>query len=162
MIPAAGGGGFAIYGENLRTGPSEYAGYFNGHVAVDNGNLNIKQNGLVIELTAGENLAVGDIVSVSTTADLTVIKAPAGSETVVGVVVEAATSGNTAKIAISGVVQVRTSAAVTRANFVRVGATAGQAVNSGTTGQAGDFGIFLQTTSGAGLAWMVFKQAEIF
>lgn len=144
------------------TDASIWAGYFNGDVAVDNGNLNIKQNGLLIELTAGEALAVGDVVAVSTTANLTVVKATSGSELVIGVVAAAAGVGTPVKIAVGGVVQVRTSAAVTRANFARVGTTAGQAIGNGTSGSSGDFGIFLETTSGAGLAWMMFKKAEVF
>ncbi|MGC9315519.1 MAG: hypothetical protein ACP5G4_07825, partial [bacterium] len=160
-IPAAGGGGFAIYGENTRTGSSDYAGYFNGRVKVE-GTIDVGQNPYCVTLTAGEALVVGDVVAVSTTANLTVVKATTGSEMVIGVVAEAAGVGAPVKIAVGGVVQVRTSAAVTRANFARVGTTAGQAIGNGTSGSSGDFGIFLETTSGAGLAWMMFKKAEIY
>ncbi len=138
-----------------------YAGYFNGNVKVE-GTVDVGQNPYCVTLTAGEALAVGDVVAVSTTADLTVVKATTGSEFVIGVATAAAGVGAPVKIAVGGVVQVRTSAAVTRANFAEVGATAGQAVGAGTTGGPGDFGIFLETTSGAGLAWMMFKKAEIY
>jgi hypothetical protein len=138
-----------------------WAGYFNGDVKVE-GTIDVGQNPYCVTLTAGEALVVGDVVAVSTTANLTVVKATTGSELVIGVVAEAASLGNPVKIAVGGVVQVRTSAAVTRANFARVGTTAGQAIGNGTSGSSGDFGIFLETTSGTGLAWMMFKKAEVF
>jgi len=163
-LPNNGGGGAAVLGidnNTLALEANHYAGYFVGKVKVD-GSIDAGQNPFCITLTAGENIALGDIVAVSTTADLTVIKALTGSETVIGVATESASSGAPVRIAIGGAVQVLCNAAVTRGNFVRCGGVAGQAINSGTTGQPGDFGIFLQTTAGAGLAWMTFKHAEIY
>jgi len=121
-----------------------------------------EMNATYITLTAGEALVKGNVVSVSTTADMTVVKSPIGDEGVIGVVLAGAASGSDVKVAISGAAEVLVSETVTRGNFAEVQGSAGEAGDDGSSGEPGNFGIFLEGGTAGDLVWVVFKKAEIY
>lgn len=83
------------------------------------------EGGYAVLYTAGENLAAGEIVTVSGTTDDNVIKAPADSMKPIGVVYATATSGNPVWIVVSGRAQVllQNSTASTRGYWARTSIT---------------------------------------
>ena len=93
------------------------------------------------------------VVATSSASDPAVAGVVVGYFTDFGVLVEAdAPSGGPVAVMQLGIAYVNTSAAVTRGQYAFSSSTAGKATSSSTVG-AGAFGQFLETTSGAGLAY---------
>lgn len=125
------------------------------------GALNIKQNPLVIELTAGEDLEVGDVVKIGS-ADLTVIKTIVSEEeAILGVVETAALNGNTVKISRGGILIIKITGTVTRGDFLATSTVAGTAISTGTGGGQGDFAVALESGTD-GTIRAVYTKTEVF
>ena len=125
------------------------------------GAINVKQNPFVIELNAGEDLAVGEVVMIGS-ADLTVIKTiTAEYERILGVVETAATSGNPVKITRGGIITIKITGTVTRNDFLATDAVFGTASSTGTAGGQGDFAIALEGGTG-GTIRALYTKTEIF
>ncbi len=125
------------------------------------GTVNIKQNPLVIELTAGGDLVIGNTVKIGS-ADLTVIKTTvAEEESILGVVETAALNGNTVKISRGGIIVIKITGTVTRGDFLATSTVAGTAISSGTGGGQGDFAIALENGTD-GTIRAVYTKTEVF
>jgi len=153
-----------LYIANSQTLPLVYGEFDNGYLKV-NGNLevteniNINQNAFCITLTAGEIITAGDVLVISTSADLLVIPSSSASDkTVIGIATENAESGNPVTIAIGGAVQVMINNTVTRGDFLETSTTSGEAQSSGTTGLPGDFAIALEGGTAGNKVWVVLKK----
>lgn len=130
-----------------------------------NGNINIERNALCITLRAGEAISAGDVLTISTTADLYAVKTSSGGqENVIGIAVNSAAYEEAVRVAVSGMVQVTIDETITRGEYLETSSTNSNRVIGETSATTGCFGIALESNAtGAGSkVWMAFLKTEVY
>ena len=118
------------------------------------------RGGFFIELTAGENLAEGEVVRASTVANDACVKAAAGEDMAIGVIYQAVSSGGKARVIVSGVANVLVLVTggnnPASGNVIYCSGTAGQVDHAASLPAVAahnrEIGHLLESRTGAGLA----------